>query len=222
MFHAWPANCRLVLKRIFMKSKNIFLIVALIGLFWPFRQAFLAGNGFSKRITAPVAPIKGRRGETRVLGLLNNSGVSYGTWLSRGKSYIRRKEYEQGILAFRKASYLRPADEEARFLLAWCYEKRGQEGLPGDQTDWDALAEQEYRAAVALADHLPARFNLALLFRRQKRFEEARRQLEHILLTGKHRSLKSKAEAELAAIFEQSMRPEHIAVDIVENDFHAE
>lgn len=203
-----------------MKRKIIFLIVAVIGLFWPFSQAFLAGNGFSKNLAVP--PMHGRKGETRSYGLLNNSGVSFNTWMSRGKNYIRRREYEQAVLAFRKASYLRPAEEETRFLLAWSYEKRGLEGLPGDQTNWEALAEQEYRAAIALADHLPARFNLALLYRRQERFEEARKQLEHILLIGRNSSLTRKAETELTALFHQDMRLPHIAVEITEPDYHAE
>jgi tetratricopeptide (TPR) repeat protein len=193
-----------------------------LGAFWPFRQAFLAGKNFSKKLQAPVAPVEGRKTEYKAQNLLNNSGVEYSTWLKRGKKYRQRKEYEQAILAFRKAVYLRPADEEARFLLAWCYEKRGLEGLPGDMTNWEALAEQEYLAAIALADHLPARYNLAILYRRQERLDEARKHLEHILLINKPGSLTRKAENELSALFHQSMRPRHIAVDIPEFQYHAE
>ncbi len=205
-----------------MKRKNLLLTVATIGLFWPMGHAFMAGDGFVKTVTAPIAPINGRKAESRANGLLNNSGVSYSTWLRRGRNYINRREYEQAILAFRKALRLRPAEEEARFLLAWCYEKRGLEGLPGDATDWDMLAEQEYLAAVSLADHLPARYNLALLYRRHERFGEARAHLEHILLTGKRNSLAQMAEAELSDIFHQDMRPRHIAVDIPEARKNAE
>lgn len=201
-----------------MKRNHLVLIIILIllGLFCPFRQAFLAGKNFIEKLQAPVAPLYGRKNENKAQNFLNNSGVEFSTWLKRGKKYIQRKEYEQAILAFRKAVYLRPADEEARFLLAWCYEKRGLEGLPGDMTDWEVLAEQEYLAAIALADYLPARYNLALLYRRQERLDEARKHLEHILLINKPGLLTRKAKNELSALFHQSMRPRHIAQDISE------
>lgn len=199
-----------------MKRKILLTIAVLVALFIPIKRAFLAGSSFASSSTAPVPPIAGRKAESRSLSYLNNSGVSFSTWMSRGKSYIKRKEYEQAILAFRKALRLRPADAECRFLLAWSYEKRGMEGLPGDSTDWDALAEQEYRAAVSLTDHLPARFNLALLYRRNERLDEARMHLEHILLVKPRDLLARKADAELAALFEQSQRPRHIAVELPE------
>ncbi|MDN5279033.1 MAG: Anaphase-promoting complex, cyclosome, subunit 3 [Clostridiales bacterium] len=197
-----------------MKRNHLFIILAILAIFLPVHRAFLAGSNFSRKPVAPVAPMAGRKAEKSLFGMLNNSGTEYGTWVRKGKAYIKRREYEQAILAFRKAIFLRPAEEEARFLLAWCYEKRGLEGLPGDQTNWDRLAEKEYRTAISLADHLPSRFNLALLMRRLQRFTEAREQLEHILLTGGSNSLTKKAQAELTAIFHQDMRPRHISVDI--------
>lgn len=205
-----------------MKRNHFLLIIVLLGTFWPLRQAFLAGKNFSRKIQAPVAPMEGRKTERSVRNLLNDSGVAYTTWMQRGKKYIQRKEYEQAILAFRKAVYLRPAEQEARFLLAWCYEKRGREGLPGDMTNWETLAEQEYLAAIALADHLPARYNLAILYRQQERFDEARKHLEHILLINKPDPLTRKAEKEISALFHQSMRPRHIAVDLPELELNAD
>ncbi|GAB4276229.1 MAG: hypothetical protein Kow0029_18070 [Candidatus Rifleibacteriota bacterium] len=205
-----------------MNRKLLFLIIIIFGLILPAHRAFMASNRFEKNISAPVPPMNGRRGEAAFNQYLNNSGTEYQTWYRKGKAYIKRKEYEQAILAFRKAIYLRPAEEEARFLLGWCYEKRGQEGLPGDKTDWDKLAEKEYKAAISLADHLPARYNLALLQRRNERFEEARKNLEHILMIGTKNALSKKAEAELSAIFQQEMRPAHIALDIMENGNEAE
>lgn len=200
-----------------MKRKHLFVIIAIIGLFLPVHKAFLAGSRFEKSLTAPVSPMTGRKAEKNMARLLNGSGVEYSTWMKKGKTYIKRKEYEQAILAFRKAISLRPAEEDSRFLVAWCYEKRGLEGLPGDHTDWETLAEKEYRSAIALADHLPSRYNLAILLRRNKRFEEARKQLEHILLIGNKSIVTRKAEAELTALFHQDMRPKHISVDVMEH-----
>jgi len=160
---------------------------------------------------SPRAPMTGRKSEANFYSMLNNSGREYRGWIRDGRNYLARREYEQAIWAFRKAVKLQPAAEEARFLLAWTYEKRGLEGLPGDSTDWDALAIKEYTAAIELADHLPARFNLALLHRRNDRFSEARLQLEHILLVDNRSALARKARTELSALFAQDMRPRSIS-----------
>jgi tetratricopeptide (TPR) repeat protein len=196
-----------------MKRKLLLITIAFAGLFWPVHRAFMASGGFNKVVVVPVPPMKGRKTEKQFYSMLNNSGKSYQTWLKRGKGYIKRREYEQAILAFRKAIDLRPAEEEARFLLAWSYEKRGLEGLPGDSTNWEKLAENEYNKAINLADHLPARYNLAVLLRRNRRFSEARSHLEHILLVNPALALKKKAQAELADLFHQDMRPRHISIE---------
>jgi len=70
--------------------------------------------------------------------------------------------------------------------------------------------------AIELADHLPARFNLALLYRRLGHFEEARRHLEHILMVKESGSLARRAEAELGALFHQDVRPRSISTKVQE------
>jgi len=171
----------------------------------------MASKGDGKILHSPISPVSGRRAEANVYSMLNTSSREYRGWIKDGRKYLTRREYEQAIWAFRKAIKIQPAAEEARFLLAWTYEKRGLEGLPGDTTDWDTLAAKEYTAAIELADHLPSRFNLALLHRRHERFSEARRQLEHIVLIGNKTSLAKRASSELSAIFAQDMRPRSIS-----------
>jgi tetratricopeptide (TPR) repeat protein len=194
-----------------MKRIIFLTFIAGIALLLPVHHAFTGSNEFNSRNTAPVPPRKGRKSEIKFNSMLDNSGKDFPLWMAKGKGYIKRKEYEQAILAFRKALFLRPADEEARFLLAWSYEKRGGEGLPGDRTNWQLLAEKEYRKAIELADHLPSRFNLAILLRQKRKFQEARVHLEHILLVDGNKFLAKKAQEELAAIFHQDMRPRHIS-----------
>lgn len=190
-----------------MKRRFLLTAVAILALFLPGTKAFLASGRNGTMMHGAMAPVDGRKGEVNFYSLLNNSGREYQSWVRDGRSYFNRREYEQAIWAFRKAIELRPAAEEARFLLGCAYEKRGLEGLPGDQTDWDQLAAREYIAAVELADHLPARFNLAILHRRHGRFEEARRHLEHILLLKDSGVIGRKASQELSALFHQDVRP---------------
>ena len=199
-----------------MKKQILFITIIPVAFFLSWGHAFLAEKDFYKSHQAPVSPMSGRGSEKQFYKMLTKPSTSYTTWLKKGKNYIARKEYEQAILAFRKAVNLRPAEEDARFLLGWCYEKRGKEGLPGDQTNWDKLAEMEYEKAIGLADHLPARFNLAMLLRRQERFNSARVQLEHILLIDHKSALGKKAQNALADLFDQDMRPRHISVDFPE------
>lgn len=197
------------MKKIFL---TLFLTSAVLLLSGP--TAYLASNPEGLMMRTPIAPIGGRKTEVNFYSMLNNSGREYQSWIKSGRTYIKRKEYEQAILAIRKAIKLRPAAEEARFLLAWTYEKRGLEGLPGDMTNWDDLAVKEYTAAIELADHLPSRFNLAVLHRRNERFVEARRHLEHILIINSNGALGKKAATELTSIFEQNVRPEAISSNI--------
>ncbi|KAF1083289.1 MAG: hypothetical protein GQF41_0067 [Candidatus Rifleibacterium amylolyticum] len=194
-----------------MNNRFLLITILLFVAFFAWPKAYMASNGIDRLMHSPVAPMTGRKSEANFYSMLNNSGREYRGWIRDGRNYLARREYEQAIWAFRKAVKLQPAAEEARFLLAWTYEKRGLEGLPGDSTDWDALAIKEYTAAIELADHLPARFNLALLHRRNDRFSEARLQLEHILLVDNRSALARKARTELSALFAQDMRPRSIS-----------
>lgn len=202
--------------------KKLFLILFLTSaaLLLSGPTAYLASQSEGMMMHTPVAPMTGRKTEVNFYSMINNSGREYQSWVRDCRTYINRREYEQAILAIRKAIKLRPAAEEARFLLAWAYEKRGLEGLPGDMTNWDELAAREYTAAIELADHLPSRFNLAILHRRNDRYEEARRHLEHIVLINNQGTLGKKAAIELASIFEQDMRPRAISSSIKDTYRH--
>lgn len=197
-----------------MKRQNIILFILILAVFLPTSRAYLANSMKKPYMEGSIAPIYGRNSEVNFYSLLNNSGREYESWIKDGKKYLKRKEFEQAIWAFRKAVKLRPASEEARFLLGWTYETRGLEGLPGDFTNWDKLAEDEYLIAIEVADHLPSRFNLAILQRRLERYEEARRNLEHILLVTNSKTMKKKASAELQALFHQDVRPKGISNEV--------
>ncbi|PKL50725.1 MAG: hypothetical protein CVV42_01610 [Candidatus Riflebacteria bacterium HGW-Riflebacteria-2] len=193
-----------------MNNRFLLITILLFIAFFAGSKAHMASSGGDKLMHSPIAPMVGRKAEANFYSMLNNSGREYRGWIRDGRNYLARREFEQAIWAFRKAVKLQPAAEEARFMLAWTYEKRGLEGLPGDSTDWDALAIKEYTAAIELADHLPARFNLALLHRRNERFREARLHLEHILIIDNHSALAIRARTELSALFAQDMRPRSI------------
>ncbi|MBQ3642965.1 MAG: hypothetical protein II961_00060 [Candidatus Riflebacteria bacterium] len=197
-----------------MKRQNIFLFIILLAIFLPTSRAYLASSMKKPYMEGDIAPIYGRNSEVNFYSLLNNSGREYDSWIRDGRKYLKRKEFEQAIWAFRKAVKLRPAAEEARFLLGWTYETRGLEGLPGDFTNWDKLAENEYSIAIEVADHLPSRFNLAILQRRLERYDEARRNLEHILLVTTSKTMKKRASAELQALFHQDVRPRGISNEV--------
>jgi Flp pilus assembly protein TadD len=197
-----------------MKKRFLTIIAVFAAVLYSGPIAYMASKPETMLQNSPVPPMNGRKSEANFYSMLNNSGREYNSWLRDGKNYLNRREYEQAIWAFRKAAALRPASEEIHFLLAWTYEKRGAEGLPGDMTDWENLAIREYTAAVEIADHLPSRFNLAILHRKNNRFSEARRHLEHIVLVDSQNHLGRKAAAELAAVFEQDMRPHSISSTI--------
>ncbi|HNX74712.1 MAG TPA: tetratricopeptide repeat protein [Candidatus Rifleibacterium sp.] len=194
-----------------MKRRFLLLTAVIIALFLPGTKAYLASGRSNQMMHGAMAPVTGRKAEVNFYSLLNNSGREYQSWVRDGRNYLNRREFEQAIWALRKAIELRPAAEEARFLLGYTYEQRGLEGLPGDMTDWDALAAREYISAIELADHLPSRFNLAVLHRRHGRFEDARRHLEHILLIKDSGALGRKASSELNALFHQDVRPRSIS-----------
>jgi len=194
-----------------MNNRFLLITFLLFVAFFAGSKAYMANREGDRLMHSPLAPMYGRKSEANFYSMLNNSGREYRGWIRDGRNYLARREYEQAIWAFRKAVKLQPAAEEARFLLAWTYEKRGLEGLPGDSTDWDALAIKEYTAAIELADHLPARYNLALLHRRHDRFSEARRHLEHIMMIDNRSGLARRARNELSALFAQDMRPRSIS-----------
>ena len=196
-----------------MNYRFLLISLFLFASFFAGSQAFVADQS-NKRLLTPMPPAKGRQSEANFYSLLHNSGREYLSWIKEGRAYLSRRDYEQAIWAFRKAVRLQPAAEEARFLLACAYERRGLEGLPGDNTNWDALAAREYIAAIELADHLPARFNLAILHRRHERFIEARRELEHIILLDNKTSLAQRARRELAALFAQDMLPRSLTTHL--------
>lgn len=200
-----------------MNNRFMFITIMLFVVCFAGSKAYLASSKDDRIMHSPIAPMHGRKAETNFYSMLNNSGREYTGWVRDGRNYLRRREYEQAVWAFRKAIKLQPAAEEARFLLAWTYEKRGLEGLPGDNTNWDALAIREYTAAIELADHLPSRFNLALLHRRHDRFSEARQHLEHILLLNNNSTLSKKARSELTAIFAQDVRPRSLSTIFRDN-----
>jgi tetratricopeptide (TPR) repeat protein len=194
-----------------MNNRFLLITFLLFVAFFAGSEAYMASREDDRLMHSPIAPMSGRKAEANFYSMLNNSGREYRGWIRDGRNYLARREFEQAIWAFRKAIKLQPAAEEARFLLAWTYEKRGLEGLPGDSTDWDALAIKEYTAAIELADHLPARYNLALLHRRHDRFSEARRHLEHIVMIDTRSGLARRAKTELSALFAQDMRPRSIS-----------
>jgi tetratricopeptide (TPR) repeat protein len=156
----------------------------------------------------PIPPLGGRTREQSVTRYLSRTGVPFSTWFAKGKNYLARKEFEQAILAFRKAIECKPLSAETHFLLGVAYEARGKEGLPGDQVSWDLLAEREYRYCISLDDYLPARYNLGMLLSRIGRKEDARGELEHILLVSPKSQVGKLAKRALDLEFENGLLPE--------------
>ncbi|MBI3038836.1 hypothetical protein HYY75_07285 [bacterium] len=167
-----------------MKNRILLAGIFLLGFLLPFNKAFLSNQSkdFFRGQEAPIFPLKGRYAEKKLSSYLTPFPVDFSLWLMRGRKYLFRKEFEQAVWAFRKALNENPLSGEAHFLLGFSYEARGLEGLPGDSTAWDELAEIEYRAAINVSDELPARFNLGMLLNRLDRKSEARKEFEYILL----------------------------------------
>ncbi len=153
----------------------------LASVFWVMGNSVSSNDLDNPLHETPIPPLHGRQGEAGMMQFLSKPRFTAEYWLRKGRGYLGRKEYEQAILAFRKAVAEKPLFAEAHFLLAVSYENRGLEGLPGDRTSWDYLAENELRTAISLADFLPARYNLALLLERQGNLAAARPEFEHIL-----------------------------------------
>jgi len=162
----------------------------------------------------PTPPLKGRTTEGRDLGYLLAPDTGFATWLRRGRNFFARQEFEQAIWAFRKALREKPLAEEAHFLLGCSYVARGAEGLPGDQTAWDDLAESAFHAAIAVGDHLPARFNLGILLTRLGRLDEARREWEHILTVSPRSRLGRLARQALARNMDADLLPRTVGITL--------
>lgn len=198
-----------------MKLNTAFALIscALFMLFFAiFLRSTFAGPGEVEE-EMPMPPMKGRGGEGKH-GYLFKPEIPYQVWFARGKSFLRRREYEQAILAFRKALREKPLSAEGHFLLGAAYEARGKEGLPGDVTSWDTLAEYEYRSSVALGDYLPARYNLGLLMTRQSRLDEARKEWEHILTISPKSSLGNLARRAMERNVEADMLPDLLEIKL--------
>ncbi len=196
-----------------MKRHLLWGIVVCGALFLPWRQAAMRGDldETGRLHQVPVAPAAGRGAERRALAWLSRDPTSFPAWMAAGRGYLGRKEFEQAIWAFRKAVEMRPLSSEARFLLGVAFERRAREGLPGDLTAWERLAETEYRAAAGLDDHLPARFNLGILYERQGRHEEARREYEHILTIAPTSALGRRARTALDRTVAADLLPRVLA-----------
>ncbi|NLM17432.1 MAG: tetratricopeptide repeat protein [Candidatus Riflebacteria bacterium] len=190
------------------KTKQVLLALSLgVALFVPTSKAYMASKNQFENGSLPPYDGRDESSYEDLYGYLSASQKEYELWVKDGRNYMKRKEYEQAILAFRKAKALKPAADEARYLLGCAYEKRQNEGLFGDTTDFAALAADEYRQAIILADNLPARYNLALLCRQNGDFENARIHLEHILAVSENKFLRGKAKEELNEVIAQHLRP---------------
>jgi len=199
-----------------MPRKTLFLLLGFGALFFPWRQALMLDRldeaGRLRQI--PIPPSAGRGTERRVTHYLTAEPTSFANWLSKGKRYLTRKEFEQAVWAFRKALEMRPLSSEAHFLLGFSFEKRLLEGLPGDLTSWEMLAEEEYRTAIGLDDHLPARFNLGMLLARSGRQDAARREFEHILTISPRSTVGRRAQVAMNRAFEADLMPRTLEEDL--------
>jgi tetratricopeptide (TPR) repeat protein len=213
----WSFVPNLIKENSKMKRKLFITAILFAAFVHPVHKAYMSNREFGIKREIPVPPIYGRKKESKCYKYLSKPLRTYNYWMRKGKSYLTRKEFEQAILAFRKASKLRPTSEETRFLLAHSYEKRSMEGLPGDTTNWEQLAIDEYQAAIILADHLPSRYNLALLYQRLDEHTKARKELEHILTISPSSSLGRKAQTALARVFAQDYTPTHLSVNYPQN-----
>ncbi|HOY65888.1 MAG TPA: tetratricopeptide repeat protein [Candidatus Ozemobacteraceae bacterium] len=190
-----------------MNYRRLILGTLLVGLYlWPTARATMTDRS-APFLTLPQPPAAGRAAERRAQAYLTRPDTTYATWMKNGRGYLARKEFEQAIWAFRKALRLKPLSSEAHFLLGYAFERRGLEGLPGDVTAWDVLAEAEYRSAIALDDHLPARHNLGRLLERLERYEEARHEFEHILTIAPRGRLAARASAGLDRTIDADLEP---------------
>ncbi|HNW36131.1 MAG TPA: tetratricopeptide repeat protein, partial [Candidatus Ozemobacteraceae bacterium] len=190
-----------------MNKHRLIIGMMLIGLYlWPTARATMTDKN-APFLSVPQPPAAGRAAERRSRAYLTRPDTTYASWVGKGRKYLGRKEYEQAVWAFRKALRLKPLSSEAHFLLGYAFELRGLEGLPGDITNWDELAEAEYRASIALDDHLPARYNLARMLERLERYPEARREYEHILTVSPRGRLSTGATAGLDRTIDADLEP---------------
>ena len=216
-----------------MKAKKFAFAILLLGLIWPYGKAFMSSfrsDGDPLRET-PTVPFKGRGSQNAHRGLPQERGLekigenyltpperTYDYWFKKGRAYLSRKEFEQAIWAFRKALRENPLSQEAHFLLAFTFESRGKDGLPGDQTCWEKLAEKEYRSAIIHGDHLPSRYNLGMLLSNLGRPNEARKEWEHILLVSPGTKLGVLARKALARNTQSYLLPETLSSGLPEEE----
>ena len=195
-----------------MKRKILILFLLGYAFCFPLRKAFVANAGYSLSREIPAPPRKGRKNERKSYSWINRPARTYTYWMGKGKRYLAKREYEQAIWAFRKASKLRPASEISRFMLAFTYEKRALEGLPADLTNWESLAENEYKSAIFIADYLPARYNLALLYKRNGKIAAAQKELEHILTISPSGKIGNLAKSMLVKVIELDYKPRSMSI----------
>lgn len=203
-----------------MKAKKFAFAILLLGLVWPYGKAFMSSfNGTDDPLReTPTAPLHGRNLARIGENYLTQPERTFDYWFKKGRGYLSRKEFEQAIWAFRKAVRERPLSPEAHFLLAFTFESRGREGLPGDQTCWESLAEKEYRSAIFLGDHLPSRYNLGMLYTNLNRPGEARKELEHILLVSPDSRLGNLAKKALDRNTHAHLLPDTLSTGLPEEE----
>lgn len=197
-----------------MKKRTLLTTLVLLAILWPNGKAFMSNQELESLSPheTPNVPSNGRRAESAGNAYLTKFPTTFKTWFQKGKNYLGRKEYEQAILAFRKALKEKPLSPETHFLLGVAYEARGKEGLPGDVTSWDTLAESEYQAAICHGDHLPARFNLGMLLQRLERPQEARHEWEHILTVSPKSTLGNRAQTALDRNIDSDLLPQSLTI----------
>ncbi len=203
-----------------MKAKKFAFAILLLGLIWPYGKAFMSSfrsDGDPLRET-PTVPLRGRVSEKIGENYLTPPERTYDYWFKKGRAYLSRKEFEQAIWAFRKALRENPLSQEAHFLLAFTFESRGKDGLPGDQTCWETLAEKEYRSAIIHGDHLPSRYNLGMLLSNLGRPNEARKEWEHIMLVSPGTKLGVLARKALARNTQSYLLPETLSSGLPEEE----
>ena len=159
----------------------------------------------------PPPGMNGRAAEAVGRQYLLGDGPSAHSWLSAARNYLGRGEVEQAIWACRKLIKLQPLSAEAHFLLGVAYTRRLDQGLPGDGTDWMALAIKETETAAQLDDYLPAWYNLGQLHLRNGNADAARLAWEHILLISPRSALGQRTAQSLARLNDRHTLPDALA-----------
>lgn len=159
-------------------------------------------------LSPPPPGPSGRSPEALGRQYLFGDSPTASSWFNQARTYLSRGEIEQAIWALRKANRLRPLWAQSHFLLGVAYVRRLDQGLPGDGTDWLALAIKETETATQLDDYLPAWYNLGHLHLRSGKPEAARQAWEHILLISPRSSLGQRASRSLSRLNEACTLPD--------------